>query len=555
MNLSRLVENLREALWKREDPSRRRFLRQAALALPALTSIGSLLAASRSFAQDHTGMQDISYLWHPKLEAIQDYAEEVADVLGLDVRKKLRIVQGTENFGLVYDRNGEVDSTYKVAARHTQLLLAADLDEAVPIRDDGYDELFNVSYGLGPNLEAITSLYGRVYSQLGSKVGRNLFIEETDQENFVLVYKRLGDRDSTLDVARKHTAILRSQGIEASITREELREVVYGESAFLHEKEPQDLPHPILIPRPAPSQPHSVPTPRPTRPHSKPLPTPPVHRPAPPRRGAPESPAHRIASSGLEDSVEQYVSRLRSRGGLKDNEATSWLVYDLTTGQDLVTINADRSRQCASMFKPFVALAYFHQVKKGKERYDAKTKRLMERMINNSSNSATNQLMRRLGGARHVDEILSQNYGHLLPDTEIVESIPPGGRAYRNTASPNDYRRFLEAMWKDQLPYAPEIKRIMSLPGGTRERIRGSQVPSGTIVYHKTGTTGLAVGDMGILSFKGKNGRRYPVIVVGVAQRDHKNDSTGIWGSRVTRSIGGVSDLVYQEMKGRYDLI
>ena len=79
----------------------------------------------------------------------------------------------------------------------------------------------------------------------------------------------------------------------------------------------------------------------------------------------------------IEGQVERYIKSLRGRGVIRGDERTSWLVYDFTTGKKLVSINENSSLQAASMIKPYLALAFFHQVKAGKLVYGPKSKRHM----------------------------------------------------------------------------------------------------------------------------------------------------------------------------------
>ncbi|TPW16804.1 MAG: hypothetical protein FD126_3796, partial [Elusimicrobia bacterium] len=163
----------------------------------------------------------------------------------------------------------------------------------------------------------------------------------------------------------------------------------------------------------------------------------------------------------LEALLEERVRDLRKHGRLAPDERTAWTVYDFTTGEELVSINGDMKLQAASLIKPFVALAYLHEVKGGRKAYDAVALRRFERMIQHSDNSATNFLMKELGGPAAVAKLLRAAYPALAPDLDLVEYIPPGGRTYRNRATAGDYSRFLLAMWRGELPYSDEIKRLM----------------------------------------------------------------------------------------------
>jgi beta-lactamase class A len=76
--------------------------------------------------------------------------------------------------------------------QHSEMLRNAGLAECFAVEDSGYYQLFNVSYGLGPNLEDMKKRYARVYNYLGNEVGKNLFIEQTDSNNYTLIYRRRG---------------------------------------------------------------------------------------------------------------------------------------------------------------------------------------------------------------------------------------------------------------------------------------------------------------------------------------------------------------------------
>ncbi|MGE5154760.1 MAG: serine hydrolase, partial [Bdellovibrio bacteriovorus] len=174
----------------------------------------------------------------------------------------------------------------------------------------------------------------------------------------------------------------------------------------------------------------------------------------------PPTPAEARYESPLQTQVLDLLKQLRRQGQIGDNERYSWSVYDFTSGRTLVSINADSQRQAASMIKPFVAQAYFFQVKqsRGRVRYTGEVRSTMERMIRKSSNTATNRLMDMVSqnqggrGPKDVEAVLKSNAPRIFQQTRIVETIPAGGRTYRNLASAEDYNRFLIALWNDQLP-------------------------------------------------------------------------------------------------------
>ncbi len=101
---------------------------RAALALCVL-----LPASLPASASDY----HISYLWHPDLATVEAYKRKVAGLLGRDMAKRLRVVRGQDNYGLVYPRRGGLESANTVAARHTRLLGVKKLEpaSAIPAAD------------------------------------------------------------------------------------------------------------------------------------------------------------------------------------------------------------------------------------------------------------------------------------------------------------------------------------------------------------------------------------------------------------------------------------
>ena len=230
------------------------------------------------------------------------------------------------------------------------------------------------------------------------------------------------------------------------------------------------------------------------------------------------------------------------------------MVVDLTNGKSVVDINANQVFQAASMIKPFIALAFFHQAKEGKFIYGPKSRAKMERMIQRSDNAATNWVMRVAGGPAKCEEILRRHYSHIFKETKIIEYIPAGGKTYKNSAIPSDYVRFLQALWNNKLPYGKEMRRLMSLPG--RDRLyNGTPIPQGTLVYNKTGSTAHLCGDMGILVPRDKKGRRYPYVLVGIIERSSRPQNYGNWMLSRGNVIRKVSTIVYEEMKKQYQLL
>ncbi|MDD3619633.1 MAG: serine hydrolase [Desulfobulbaceae bacterium] len=511
---------------------------------------------------------DLVFLWDNSMDTLLEYQNQLEEVLDPDIARNLHIVTRQQgDYGLIYDHNGTVLSSAQLMIQLNGMLKEAGLNDCFAVDNKEYDNLFNVSYGLGPDLEALKKQYDTVYRVLGSEVGKNLFIEQTSGDNYTLIYRRRGDRASTHAVAGKHARLLKRKGISTAIIAEKNNPVIFGESSLLDEasplqeepsldKEPSSVAQPALDKEPSPIKEPSlaiIDVPAKKKPAAKSPPSAPQYK----KNSA--SPTIARASSGsaqkeLEQTIEAYIKDLRRKGRISSNEKTGWMVYDLNTGESLVDINGEMVFQAASMIKPFVALAFFHRVQQGELPYGPKSRRNMELMIQRSNNEATNWVIRQTGGPSTCDRILRTHYGDIFKNTLITEYIPPGGKTYKNIAPPADYIRFLQALWDDRLPYSREIRRLMSLPG--RDRLYdGTPIPQGTLVYNKTGSTAYLCGDMGILVPRDKSGNRYPYALVGIIQRSSRPHNYSEWMLTRGNVIRKVSSLVYKEMKKQYPLL
>lgn len=256
---------------------------------------------------------------------------------------------------------------------------------------------------------------------------------------------------------------------------------------------------------------------------------------------------HKAEQKELERLLDEHVKELRRIGRLAPDERTAWAVYDFTTGENLVEINADLPLQSASLVKPFLALAFMSHVEKGRLVYDDLSRRQMTKMIQVSDNAAADWVMRRLGGPAAVERQLHDEFGAMLPGVEVKEYIPAGGRTYRNKATARDYSRFLLALWRDELPGSKEIKRLMALP--KRDRLRsGVPLPPDVEVYSKTGTTSHLCGDIGVLEAKGPDGRTYAYTLVGIIEKERAARHYLSWMHSRGNVIRYVSYLVYRRI-------
>lgn len=265
----------------------------------------------------------------------------------------------------------------------------------------------------------------------------------------------------------------------------------------------------------------------------------------------------------LEDKIDKAVKGMRKRGIISTDERTSWSIYDFTSGQKLVSINEDRPMQAASMIKPFIAQAFFirHNANPQLYPYTSKEKKILERMLRYSDNSATNQMINIVGKQSEqpyrpvtVEKVLKSFKPALFQQTSIVEYIPSGGKTYRNCASAHDYSRFLFAMWNENLPYAQEIQYYMSLSNRDRISYGVENIPASVKVIDKTGSTSQMCGDMGIVLAHDKGGRIYPYTFIGMIEREQPAQRYPLWIRRRGNVLRKISSIAYEHIKRTYRL-
>jgi beta-lactamase class A len=385
-------------------------------------------------------------------------------------------------------------NTERAIGRPFIVMVAALLGLAAMSTAAAAANLYDVSYIWSRSLSGVQDYRGRVFEVLGPGVTSRLKVVSRG-DLYGLVYVRHGNRAEAKRVAKVHTRLLQSQGLEAA------RPMHSRDWTILDNRSGNEFSREIL---------------------------------------------------DLEDAVEDYINRLRREGKIKADERTAWSVYDFTSGEKLVSINEDEQFEAASMVKLFIAAAFFCKVEKGELIYGNKSRRHMELAIQHSNNAATNWLIRNIGGPKVVDHILKRRYPSIFQDTRIVEYIPRGGRTYRNMASPHDYSRFLYALWKGDIYGAGEIKRLMALPGPDRIFTGVASIPESTRVYNKTGSTARVCGDVGILTVKGPDGKRYPYTMIGIIEERRARDYT-TWIRSRGAVIRNVSGIIYRGIVERYD--
>jgi len=254
--------------------------------------------------------------------------------------------------------------------------------------------------------------------------------------------------------------------------------------------------------------------------------------------------------SPLEATFEVYIKSQRNRRRLATTDRTTFVVYDISKNKKLVSINEDRPIMAASIVKNFIMLAYFHEVKHGRQRHTALNRSHLQRMIQRSSNPSTNYFIRLLGGPRRVGRLLKANYPY-FKQTRIVEYIPAGGRTYRNMTSTHDLSTFFLRLWQGRLPYSEKMKWYFKLKNGDYI-FKKTYIPSSVAVYNKTGTVYGLVGDGGVLVLRDPQGHSRPYIFIGMMEdrtktnRRNRRQSFTNWKNRRADILRRLSEQAYK---------
>ena len=137
------------------------------------------------------------------------------------------------------------------------------------------------------------------------------------------------------------------------------------------------------------------------------------------------------------------------------------------------------------------------------------------KMISISDNTATNMLIKRLGGK----ELLNQRFREWgLTNTAINNYLPD--LKGTNTSSPRDLGNLLAMVQQGELISLKSRDRLLVIMRQTRTRTLLPQgLGKGAIIAHKTGDIGTILADAGIVDMP--NGKRY--IAVAMVKRPHND--------------------------------
>lgn len=264
--------------------------------------------------------------------------------------------------------------------------------------------------------------------------------------------------------------------------------------------------------------------------------------------------------SDLESQIESYVGDwINPSINTRDANRTSWLVYSLDSNEFLANMKGNQFFQAASMIKPLVGLAYLSKCFDESEplEYGPRGRGRLQRGIHRSTNTDITELMRILGGPDETQETLSKYYPEIADECRIVSEIPRNGREYDNQATLRAYSKLCWQLGnRTDKPEIREVKRLMGLPGRDRIFTGTSSVevsegiedlPLGTQIWNKTGSTARCIGDFGLV--KAPSGEEY--IFAGVVERNERASNYTQWQEEAGDLIRGVSRYAYTAIKER----
>jgi beta-lactamase class A len=248
------------------------------------------------------------------------------------------------------------------------------------------------------------------------------------------------------------------------------------------------------------------------------------------------------ASSPSLVSLEQQLSALIAGKSADVGIAA----LDVTTGES-ISVKGNVPFPMASTMKIAVAALYLSQVDHGRRSLDDRiggvsARTLIDRMMINSDNRATDVLLHDLGGPKALDEWLRQ---HRIDGMRVDRNIAQLLRAKRDlwdrrdSSTPLAMVQLLRKLYKAEL-IRPDSRNylldVMARCKTGRNRMK-ALLPSG-IVEHKTGTLNGYASDVGFISLP--DGRR---IAVAMFARG---------GSDRPRTIAQAARAVYDGFKAAF---
>ena len=204
-------------------------------------------------------------------------------------------------------------------------------------------------------------------------------------------------------------------------------------------------------------------------------------------------------------------------------------LIDLDSG-DYFTLNGASSFSAASMIKVPILVALFQEIDAGRVRLSDKlvlqqadvgegsgdmqyapigseytVLETITNMITISDNTATNMIIRRLGGIEQVNQHFRQ-WG--MQQTALRKALPD--LEGTNTTSPKELATLLSMVSQGEILSMKSRDRALEIMRHTvSDTLLPSSLGEGATIAHKTGDIGTLVGDTGIIDMP--NGKRYAI--------------------------------------------
>ena len=233
-------------------------------------------------------------------------------------------------------------------------------------------------------------------------------------------------------------------------------------------------------------------------------------------------------------------------------------LIDLDDGR-YVNLNAAASFPAASTIKIPILVAFFQDVDRGKIRLNEtltmekdlvaggsgdmrnqpvgstyKALQVADKMMTISDNTATNMLIKRMGGMEALNQRF-RSWG--LSHTALRNQLPDIEGT--NTTSPKDLGNLMAMVSRGALVSMPSRDRILAIMGqNTRRHLLPTGLGEGATIANKTGYIGKMLGDAGLVDLP--TGKRYTITVM--AERQVKDDPSA------EEFIKSVSSVAYQEL-------
>lgn len=223
-------------------------------------------------------------------------------------------------------------------------------------------------------------------------------------------------------------------------------------------------------------------------------------------------PALAASSPHLQSLEQQLTSLLAGRTG-----DVGVAALDLNTGET-VSINGDKAYPMASTMKIAVAAAYLDQVDSGRRSLNTQiagqsARSLIEAMMVKSNNTATDILIRNLGGPAAIQQWLQHNnIQGLRVDRNIADLLADKRDLWdlRDSSTPVAMVQMLRSLERGAILSTASrayLLDVMARCATGKNRIRG--MLAGVPIAHKTGTLNNYTSDVGYLTLP--DGRRLAV--------------------------------------------